>query len=541
MNRKILPAALVQFFLAGYVICTGLDAMRIVGMAGLCVISAASLAAFLAPNASNKLQRFNLAAAWLGAALVVFGVYQRQGPLPFRDYYALMGGMLALSALLAVERIAEPIWKTRWRALGACWILLASAFWLGRAYLDDLTGEFYCALLSAVTGLVLCRVWFRFGPLGKQVVNTFILLFIAVPAVDLALQCYSRTQMGRAPQWCYSYEDARAHPIAYAHWTHYYSQQWGRMGRDVFEATTSDDAPSFRLKPGSTGYLFNSKIVINSNGFRGAEIPAVKGDTYRIVALGESTTFGVTMRPEDETWPVLLERMIKDRLKPRRPVEVINAGTPAYSLHTNLRRLSSQILPLKPDMIISYHGINGFDMIAPEMLVSVKPPPGRAERPLQMLGDFEFSLALIAYKRQIAVQPVVIQPANIDPMTTPYAGEYEKLITAARTNGIKLMLANYSMAVNRQSPRPVILFYAKSYSEVVGDIAANEIHSAIVQRLAAKYPDICFVDTHSNLDGVHDKFIDLVHLTQAGNEQLAENIFAGIRDTLEKELASGKR
>jgi hypothetical protein len=44
------------------------------------------------------------------------------------------------------------------------------------------------------------------------------------------------------------------------------------------------------------------------------------------------------------------------------------------------------------------------------------------------------------------------------------------------------------------------------------------------------------VDTHPHLDGEHEKFIDIIHLTGDGNRQLAENVFAGIRGVLEKDL-----
>ncbi|MGO8700646.1 MAG: hypothetical protein ACLQVY_23395 [Limisphaerales bacterium] len=40
-----------------------------------------------------------------------------------------------------------------------------------------------------------------------------------------------------------------------------------------------------------------------------------------------------------------------------------------------------------------------------------------------------------------------------------------------------------------------------------------------------------------HLDGDHEKFIDIIHLTNEGRRQLAENIFAGIRETLERDLA----
>ena len=44
-------------------------------------------------------------------------------------------------------------------------------------------------------------------------------------------------------------------------------------------------------------------------------------------------------------------------------------------------------------------------------------------------------------------------------------------------------------------------------------------------------------DTHRQLDGETGEFIDLVHFDRAGEQQMAENIFAAIRLALERDLA----
>src|SRR5581483_2815554 len=134
-----------------------------------------------------------------------------------------------------------------------------------------------------------------------------------------------------------------------------------RLLRDIGEPAPGF-IPSIRLRPNSAGPFFASVVKVNSRGFRGQEIPTDKGDAYRIVALGESTTFGMTMASDDQPWPALLEQIIRDRLHPSRRVEVINAGVPGYDLADNVRRLETDILPLHPDLIISYHGYNGFLM-----------------------------------------------------------------------------------------------------------------------------------------------------------------------------------
>jgi hypothetical protein len=94
------------------------------------------------------------------------------------------------------------------------------------------------------------------------------------------------------------------------------------------------------------------------------------------------------------------------------------------------------------------------------------------------------------------------------------------------------------MAVNPSSDPRVIDFYQGGGPRLSYPfIQANTIHSLLVSQLAAEHPEICLVDAHPHLDGDHEKFIDIIHLTNEGRRQLAENIFAGIRETLERDLA----
>jgi lysophospholipase L1-like esterase len=284
----------------------------------------------------------------------------------------------------------------------------------------------------------------------------------------------------------------------------------------------------------------NCPISINSLGFRGPEISLAKNGAYRIVALGESTTFGMTIQPGQKPWPEALEEIIRQRLNTRRPVQVINAGVPALTILHNLSRLSREILPLQPDMIISYHGANGFFLIDGAMLPPSGPPsPVYAERPLKLAADVEHRLRMQFFQYQARRHVVSELPSSAPPLETKYAAAYRQLIQCARTNGIRLVLANYSMAANQASSQEVIDFYNSSYGHTVRSFVRNNaIHSLIVSQLAAENPEVCLVDTHSHLDGEHEKFIDLIHFTGEGDRQLAENIFAGIRKTLQQDLGA---
>jgi lysophospholipase L1-like esterase len=284
--------------------------------------------------------------------------------------------------------------------------------------------------------------------------------------------------------------------------------------------------------------MINCPISINSLGFRGPEIPAAKEGAYRIVALGESTTFGMTIQAEDKPWPEVLEQIIRQRLKTRRAVQVINAGVPAYTISDNLYRLPREILPLQPDMIISYHGANGFSLIDSAVLPPLGPaPPVYRERPVKLAADAEHRLRMLLFQHRARGRNVPAAALATRPLETRYAAAYRQLIQCARTNSIRLALANFSMAVNEASDPRVVDFYRGGGTRAAYALMrANAVHSLIVRQLAAENPEVCFIDTHPHLDGEHEKFIDVIHFTGEGERQLAENIFAGISNILRQEL-----
>ena len=97
---------------------------------------------------------------------------------------------------------------------------------------------------------------------------------------------------------------------------------------------------------------------INELGYRGPEIALPKPDnTYRIAAMGGSTTFGSDLASWREAYPHQLELQLRGRLGSDR-LEVVNAGVPAYSSWETLASFLIRVQDLEPDMIIIYHAIN---------------------------------------------------------------------------------------------------------------------------------------------------------------------------------------
>jgi hypothetical protein len=115
------------------------------------------------------------------------------------------------------------------------------------------------------------------------------------------------------------------------------------------------EAQFAELIPNFTGRLrahegeYDTAIRINSLGYRQAEFTAKKGAQMRLVAIGDSFTFGHGVESE-EAWPHVLERELAAPAS--RPVEVINAGVNARWVDEYYLELKLRTLALDPDVVI---------------------------------------------------------------------------------------------------------------------------------------------------------------------------------------------
>ncbi len=95
----------------------------------------------------------------------------------------------------------------------------------------------------------------------------------------------------------------------------------------------------------------------NALGYRGEELQIPKPDgTFRIVALGGSTTYSTGTSPQ-ESYPALLQRELRESYGYAN-VEVVNAGFLGYTSWEALATFAFRALELEPDMVIYYEGVN---------------------------------------------------------------------------------------------------------------------------------------------------------------------------------------
>jgi lysophospholipase L1-like esterase len=524
------------------VLCFWLDLPEIANAAVAAIVSGTALAVCAPRRLQGAANGLNLGTAIFGSLTILLSIASMgELRLVYIAYYPaavilLLAGVIGFSVISDCRGGFRSLLKLL--ALG--WAGGGVLVWLAAAYELNQPALFLLAILALVALLIGVHFCFKRRPVVFQVVNSVALLALVLPLTNLFVQpAYDIQTNSRTREKYYSLAAAHRDPTAFARWWNAYVKQWGQFEKKTFVSDPKHN-PNFRLRPGSEGMLFQSDIRINTLGFRGGEIARDKGAAYRIVALGESTTFGITLNASDKPWPEILEGLIRERLNPTRPVEVINAGVPGYQLRDSLSRFSSEILPLRPDMIISYHGINGFRALDPALpsTISAGKAPSYHERPVRLLANLEYTLKVRHVRNEQIARLKKGASKVIDPMASGCAKDYGRLCELTDAHGMRLAIANFSMALTRNSSPADIDFYQVGYPAARWFVAANEIHSRIVKQITREHPQVCFVNTHPLLDGVPDKFLDLVHFSPAGDHQMAENVYAAIEPLLKADLCA---
>lgn len=405
-------------------------------------------------------------------------------------------------------------------------------------YLRDWPLAFHGGLLCLAAGLGFVSL--RAARSGRTaavlVLNTIIFTSVALVAAEGIQRVWPGPSDEDLDQ-AWSFAAARGDPARFARWWDRYVRAWEETRAGCMMDDPRGVNP-FVPRPGARCRFMDAEVRINSRGFRGPEIAADKDGRFRIVALGESTTFGSTIHPGDRPWPELLQEAIASRLDCDAPVEVVNAGIPGWTIRNNNARLQSDILPLEPDMILSYHGYNGFAYLMSELpAMTAEAAPRAPERPSQLLRRVETALLLRRFRRRYeaarAAHTPDISPAEL--LRTPSADAYRTLARFARAHGIALVVATFNLAANEGTPEEVIRFFELAFPDVRARIASNRLHTRLVRELA---PTERFrvIDTSYQLDGRYDEmFHDIMHFTQAGRERFVENLMVGLEPILEDE------
>jgi lysophospholipase L1-like esterase len=285
-----------------------------------------------------------------------------------------------------------------------------------------------------------------------------------------------------------------------------------------------------------SGRRFTTQV--NASGFRGADFAPKPDGTLRVIALGASSTFGFHDR-DDETWPVLLEGELA-RVCPRRAWQVLNLGIPHLMSDEILALFRAEGLPLGPDVVVFYEGINDASPRRERQAVRRRLHAAAIPR----------TLWRVARERMMLVR-------FLDEAVRPHIESFDEAGVAGHLRGRGDVFLSSLDAIRDECERRGIVFVvvtqqAKSYlvdaDEIAGVTYAEEearvrakletegrlrptelwflAHTGIVRRERAWAVEhgVPLVDGIAALDGHRDALVSWVHLTPEGNARLAAAI-----------------
>jgi len=130
-------------------------------------------------------------------------------------------------------------------------------------------------------------------------------------------------------------------------------------------------------------------FTVNTRGSLRYPVPSLSADRRRIVALGDSCTFGLGVN-DDQTWPARLQSLIDER---GLQADVINAGVPGYTAFQGRQWLQTEGAALRPDLVVACFGFNDRDVWASQSDFETHQQFARAAR-LDLLRHSRFLTVL---------------------------------------------------------------------------------------------------------------------------------------------------
>lgn len=121
------------------------------------------------------------------------------------------------------------------------------------------------------------------------------------------------------------------------------------LAGDYIRDKLADERLVFRHKPSWETRYGDVRVTYNERGLRDRPILPKDGEEYRILALGDSVTFGWGVS-QDKTFAARLESLLEERL--HRPVRVVNSGVGGYNTVQEMTYFKEEGLTLQPDLVM---------------------------------------------------------------------------------------------------------------------------------------------------------------------------------------------
>lgn len=287
----------------------------------------------------------------------------------------------------------------------------------------------------------------------------------------------------------------------------------------------------------------------NALGFRGPDFdPRRPANTFRVIALGGSSTFGFH-NSDTGTYPYLLQELLSDAFPEGPRVEVINAGFPYYNTGSIRGLVESELLTYDPDILTLYSAYND------------------AQWPLHVGNAFRTTVwvqrhsmiylllkqyaitderALFVRRALTRMSPAAdrsVIESRAEEAADRYRANVEAIADRAAQRGILFVVIRQPVTASHEDPT-AYRSYEEEYHAVHRKLSGGEplsnveiamfIHHRLIAELdaIARERGLPVVDNIAIVDRDRDRLTTWVHLTEEANLALAE----ALKETIEPYL-----
>lgn len=316
-------------------------------------------------------------------------------------------------------------------------------------------------------------------------------------------------------------------------WAYFYRTEYERY--DMSSQT-------FVLVPGEHR-VGGATIKINSDGFIGDELQPNGPNLFRILAIGDSCTFGM-----GHSYPALLEEQLKENLESGLRYEVVNGGVEGLNSEMALHRLKTKGPALSPDVVTIYIGWNDLMKFDPLSQGNVKRWSGLV-RILDKLWLTKAFRKLIFYYIRPKIRPPAVGAKSRthrfkDFRPSFYERNLRELIATTRTLGARPVLLTLPTVVRAdmtvqdlREADVVFPYFPSAYG--VGDLLdLLAAYNRSIRRMAME-EQVLLVDlaaAFAKLQDIRPYFHDTMHPNGRGAELIAMELHAALvrEDLLER-------
>lgn len=291
---------------------------------------------------------------------------------------------------------------------------------------------------------------------------------------------------------------------------------------------TSNSSSIFVPHPFTTYAANPANINHNAQGYRAEKNKLYKSDpgSINIVSLGGSSTYGTRVYYKD-SYPYLLEEILRRSTHTDKTINVINGGLGGYSAPNIIALLSGKIIHLDPALIIFYVGFNDawtrlmfsdFKMDyshAQKSWVDLDFPFWRYSRALDMLASklgypsAKPNIHSVAWRRMSGDPESNLRNSSAD----AFRANLMTLIGISRTHGsVPILVTQATDFKNHPLPEN-----NKAW------IQAMEEHTNIIMQVAGNM-SVDLIDVRSLMIDKKEYFLDVLHMNGKGNRRRAEII-----------------